>query len=60
MLTMSRVDYSAIAVHENELYYIIADINRCQYKIIAVTQNGKCYTIFYERNGTRKRGADNG
>jgi hypothetical protein len=51
---MDMVYYDYIFVCDEDLAEIIRDINDCQDKIIAVTQNGQCYTIFYERRGNKK------
>ena len=53
---MSRVIYEFLKVHITDLEKELSAINKCQDKIIAVTQNGNVYTIFYERNGNEKDG----
>lgn len=53
---MDKVLYDFITTHADSLYEELTAINRAQDKIVAVTQNGQWYTIFYERNGNEKEG----
>ena len=53
---MGGVFYDYISVMAEDLAEIIHDINDCQDKIVSVTQNGMCYTIFYERRGNEQKG----
>lgn len=48
---MDRVYYDFISVHIMELKETIRDINDCQDRIVAVTQSGDYYTIFYQSRG---------
>lgn len=51
----NRVIYDFVFVGVSELNEEIKAMNTHQDKIIAVTQNGSCYTIFYERNGNERK-----
>ena len=53
---MGEVHYSYITVSVDDLNSTLESINRFQDKIVAVTQNGHCYTIFYEDYGNKKDG----
>ena len=53
---MGNVFYDYVTVMDEDLAEIIHDINDCQDKIVSATQNGRCYTIFYERRGNEKGG----
>ena len=55
---MGEVFYDYVVAHVGGLREVVRDINECQDKIVAVTQNGNVYTIFYERRGNEKREAD--
>lgn len=57
---MGRVNYLVLRAHVFDLEDVIKGINERQDKIVAVTQNGNTYTIFYERNGNDKDGDTNG
>lgn len=46
--------YSHIITSTPQLGDALWSINRCEHKIIAVTQHGNTYTIFYEIGGNRK------
>ena len=48
------VHYEVIFTHTTNLESEIAALNRCQDKIIAVTQHGNTYTIFYEAYGNKE------
>lgn len=53
---MGRVNYSVATASGETLDAILMLINRDQDKIIAVTQSGDIYKIFYEQNGNAKDG----
>ena len=53
---MGRVYYCVATATVESLDEMLTLINRDQDKIIAVTQSGDIYTIFYERNGNVKDG----
>ena len=57
---MGKVYYDFLFADDESLAEYIRCINQCQDKIVAVTQNGSMYTIFYERNGNDKDGDTNG
>ena len=57
---MWKVLYGVITADAASLEEEINALNKYQDKIIAVTQNGNCYTIFYENGGNERVGADNG
>lgn len=46
-----KIIYDYIITDDVSLAEEIRALNMCQDKIVAVTQHGTCYTIFYERNG---------
>lgn len=56
---MGKVYYDVLFVDGEFLDEKIRVISQCQDKIVAVTQNGGMYTIFYERNGNAKDGDGN-
>ena len=53
---MGKVYYDFLVAVGECLAEGIRAINQYQDKIVAVTQNGGMYTIFYERNGNDKDG----
>lgn len=57
---MGRVNYCFATVSFESLDEMLMMINRDQDKIIAVTQSGDFYTIFYEREGNVKDGEGDG
>lgn len=57
---MGGVYYTFITVHISDLNQIMREINEHKDKIVSVTQNGDCYTIFYEMRGNEKDGENNG
>lgn len=57
---MARVLYDYVVASVFDLSQHIIEINRDQDKIIAVTQNGNYYTVFYERNGNKSKGCGDG
>lgn len=60
-MIMRSVYYGVVSVHEDDLAYMIDEINRDQDKIVAVTQDGSIFTIFYERGcNLVDGGKDNG
>lgn len=57
---MANVFYDYITVYYADLNEILRDINDCKDKIVAVTQDGCNFTIFYERRGNERDGDGNG
>lgn len=54
MSKYGKVHYSFICVDDNELSEVVSSLNRYQDKIVAVTQSGNTYTIFYEDGGNEE------
>ena len=57
---MARVLYDYVVANVFNLSQYITEINQDQDKIIAVTQHGNYYTVFYERNGNESEGRGDG
>lgn len=57
---MARVLYDYVVASVFDLSQYINEINQNQDKIIAVTQHGNDYTVFYERNGNESEGCGDG
>lgn len=53
---MGKILYDFICVHTAALTEAVRELNQCQDKIVAVTQLGNTYTIFYESRGNEKGG----
>ena len=53
---MGRVRYDFTTTTIEFLKETLDSINKYQDKIIAVMQDGNCYTIFYEDGGNQKDG----
>jgi hypothetical protein len=53
---MGKVLYDFIITETTSLAEEIKELNSCQDKIVAVTEHGNYYTIFYERKGNEKDG----
>ena len=49
------VRYEYVTAHISDLQETIDIVNRYQDKIVAVTQNGDCYTIFLESYGNAEK-----
>ena len=57
---MGRVRYNYTLASASTLQETLSSLNRYQDKIIAVTQDGNYYTIFYEDEGNQKEADNNG